>query len=90
MNILDEKCNFHRSPDLGVRHTIVFHFSILNDNHLSPDGGDPVLVAQQGVHVHAVLDHQGRDWNQRKYLQQQSTCSKRSLYCTSMWRMKNF
>ena len=32
--------------------------------HLAPDGGHPVLVAEQGVHVHAVLDDQGRDGDQ--------------------------
>ena len=33
---------------------------------LPPDGGDPGLVAQQGVHSDAVLDDQGRDWYQGK------------------------
>ena len=31
---------------------------------LPPDGGDPGLVAQQGVHGDAVLDDQGRDGDQ--------------------------
>ena len=45
-----------------------FHFHF----HLPPDGGDPVLVTQQGVHVHTVLDHQGRDRDERKHLKQKS------------------
>ena len=33
---------------------------------LPPDGGDPGLVTEQGVHGDAVLDDQGRDGDQRE------------------------
>ena len=40
------------------------HCLLLPD--LPPDGGDPGLVAQQGIHGDAVLDDQGRDGDQWK------------------------
>ena len=64
---------WHLWPGWGMRS--IFHFKF----HLPSDGGHPVLVAQQSVHVHTVLDHQGRDWNERKNLKQQA------LYC---WQLE--
>ena len=46
-----------------------YKLEILLCFHLAPDGGDPVLISKQGVHVHAVLNNQGCDRDQGKHLQ---------------------
>ena len=35
--------------------------------HLSPDGGDPGLVSEEGVHGDAVLDDEGGDGDERQH-----------------------
>ena len=41
----------------------------LTISDLSSDGGHPVLVTQEGVHSHTVLDDQSSDGNEGKNLQ---------------------
>ena len=60
LDVLDEESDLHGSPGKSqLLRASTRLISLLPD--LPPDGRDPGLVAQQGVHGDAVLDDQGRD-----------------------------
>ena len=45
----------------------LFIFDIFTVSNLSPDGGDPGLVSEEGVHGDAVLDDEGGDGDERQH-----------------------